>query len=151
MNGHKVVILTGMHRSGTSLAAQWMHRCGLHLGEELLGAHIGNNDGHFEDMDFLRLHEKILDELKLPTTGLIATPLPPLKQEQQQALGELIRQKMTVKASWGWKEPRTCLFLPYYQKILPSAFYLILIRDYEMVVSSLILRLFKLVEKKIRC
>ena len=51
-----------MHRSGTSLIAQWISRCGLNIGENLLPAHFTNKDGHFEDIDFHDLHEKIFSQ-----------------------------------------------------------------------------------------
>ena len=45
-----------MHRSGTSLISNWLHHCGLQLGEHLLEAGNGNEEGHFEDVEFLRMH-----------------------------------------------------------------------------------------------
>jgi len=47
------LIIAGMHRSGTSLISQWLNRCGLNLGENMIGASSGNVEGHFEDIDFI--------------------------------------------------------------------------------------------------
>ena len=49
----KVAIVVGMHRSGTSVVAQWLSRSGLFIGDSLLGPNVGNEQGHFEDADFL--------------------------------------------------------------------------------------------------
>ena len=49
-----------MHRSGTSLTSNWLHQCGLFLGENLIGPDIGNKFGHFENEDFLHLHVQTL-------------------------------------------------------------------------------------------
>ena len=61
---NKVLIVAGMHRSGTSVIAQWLQRCGLCLGENLLGPAIGNNEGHFEDTDFVFLHDILIVKLQ---------------------------------------------------------------------------------------
>ena len=58
-----------MGRSGTSVITQWINKCGLSVGEELLGSAIGNVEGHFEDMDFLLIHEEILISNKLSWMG----------------------------------------------------------------------------------
>src|SRR6202000_2371411 len=68
----KVLIIVGMHRSGTSLVTNWLYHCGLHVGEDLLGSNAGNAEGHFEDMEFLKMHEDILTDNKLPDNGLVA-------------------------------------------------------------------------------
>ena len=54
------IIITGMHRSGTSLVASLLQEAGLSIGERLLGPSAGNRKGHFEDVDFVELHEDIL-------------------------------------------------------------------------------------------
>ncbi|MBS1528172.1 MAG: hypothetical protein JST19_21175, partial [Bacteroidetes bacterium] len=67
-----VLIILGMHRSGTSLVTNWLYHCGLQVGENLLGKNAGNEEGHFEDTEFLKLHEEILAANGLPDTGLFA-------------------------------------------------------------------------------
>ena len=54
------LIIAGFHRSGTSLVCQLLHRAGLFLGDELLGATFSNPNGHFEDAEVVELHERIL-------------------------------------------------------------------------------------------
>ena len=61
----KVVVIVGMHRSGTSLITQWLQRCGLFIGDSLEGPGVGNVQGHFEDIDFLQLHQELLLKKKL--------------------------------------------------------------------------------------
>ena len=136
----RVLIITGMHRSGTSLITNWLHHCGLQVGEKLLGAATGNTEGHFEDTEFLKIHEEILADNGLSITGLIF--------DQQLVLSEYelekIKAVLTIKArrytQWGWKEPRTCLFLDTYRKLLPEAKYLVIVRNFGDVVSSLLNR-----------
>ena len=33
-----ILVIAGMHRSGTSLITHWLHDCGLQVGERLVGA-----------------------------------------------------------------------------------------------------------------
>ena len=54
------LIVVGFHRSGTSLLCQLLHRTGLFLGYDLLGAAFSNPHGHFEDIEVFSLHEQIL-------------------------------------------------------------------------------------------
>ena len=68
---NKTLIIAGMHRSGTSLITHWLNECGLQLGDDFLGAGLGNVDGHYEDLEFLKLHEEILEANNLPATGLM--------------------------------------------------------------------------------
>lgn len=139
---NNVLIITGMHRSGTSLLTQWLYRCGLHMGDQFLGAGIGNTQGHYEDVDFYNYHQRVLSEHDLNKDGLVTTPLQSLSEAQQQSLRLLIQEKAASQVQWGWKDPRTCLFLPFYREVLPDARYLVILRDYRSVVSSLIQRLY---------
>ena len=74
----KVLVIVGMHRSGTSVITQWLYRCGLFIGNNLVGPDTGNEQGHFEDADFLRLHQKFLRKRHFPeisrTCGSDSTP-----------------------------------------------------------------------------
>jgi hypothetical protein len=54
------LIVAGFHRSGTSLVCQLLHRAGLFLGYDLMGAAFSNPYGHFEDTEVHHLHEQIL-------------------------------------------------------------------------------------------
>lgn len=145
---NKVLIITGMHRSGTSLVTQWLHTCGLHVGEELLSGSVSNQDGHFEDIEFLKMHEDILrDEGVLPS-GLHADKSILPTEYQKSRMASVVAVKNRLYKQWGWKEPRTCLFLKSYKEILPSANYLIVFRDYQSVVGSLLKREFMPIDQK---
>jgi hypothetical protein len=136
----KILIVLGMHRSGTSLVSGWLTKCNLNLGDRLLGANTANENGYFEDLDFLNLHEEILTYYKIVSTGLIPPFDFELNEYYYKKLKSNIGFKNSLHKQWGWKEPRTCLFINYYKKLLPKAKYFILYRDYEFVVESLIRR-----------
>jgi hypothetical protein len=131
------LIICGMHRSGTSLVSNVMREAGLDIGvREDVGLGVGQPRGHFEDREVFRLHEAILaasgrtcftaDEASL---GEIA----PFFQEQARAM-------VAARADrpfWGWKDPRTCLFLDLWDGLLPKARYLFLYRHPVDVALSL--------------
>jgi hypothetical protein len=151
MNNHtnnNILIIAGMHRSGTSLISQWLNRCGLHMGEVLLAANIGNVEGHFEDVDFYRFHKDVLASQGLSRCGWVTTAVSSLTGYQKEKLKSIIAFKNRMNDQWAWKDPRTCLFLSEYRQFFPDAYYLHIVRDYQSTVSSMILREFKLMEVK---
>jgi hypothetical protein len=139
---NKTLIVLGMHRSGTSLITQWLHHCGLEVGESLLGPGLGNDEGHFEDTEFYKMHLEILRDNNLHDSGIINQPVTHISSYHKEKVKGIIAVKNQLFAQWGWKDPRTCLFLDFYRELLPDAFYLVAIRDYQSVVVSLLRRTF---------
>ena len=145
---NKVLIVAGMHRSGTSLISQWLYRCGLNIGDDLVGAEVGNLDGHYEDRDFVKPHESILQSHGLDSTGLIPELVTNIGKNDLKKIRQVLLIKNDDSLQWGWKDPRTCLFLPAYSQLLPQAFYVIIIRDYLSTVTSLLNRMYEDMGKK---
>ena len=140
MNKNKVLVILGMHRSGTSLITQWLQACGLHIGDALLGPETGNDEGHFEDIDFVDLHRQLLVNRQLPGTGLCNNNITTLSVAEEDTIKAVIEDKNKQHKQWAWKDPRTCLFLDAYRKLMPDAHYVVILRDYRSVVSSLLNR-----------
>lgn len=129
-----------MHRSGTSLVAQWLNAMGMHLGNTFLEGNFSNEKGHFEDMDFLQLHRQILRENNLHPSGLRLIQNLVISDDQREKMKKLVIQKNSENNQWGWKEPRTCLFLDEYNQIITRAKYLIVYRNFNEVINSLVKR-----------
>ncbi|MCA9933452.1 MAG: sulfotransferase [Anaerolineales bacterium] len=127
-------IITGMHRSGTSLIARFMHFSGMDLGERLLGANPSNPYGHFEDLDILDFHKSIL--LREFNHSMWVTALPHYTSSDLEQARELFAPR-PHKVFWGWKEPRTSLFLGLWEQVFPHANYLFIIRHPRLVLDSL--------------
>ncbi|MBA6328720.1 hypothetical protein H4J46_12355 [Colwellia sp. MB02u-6] len=145
---NKTLIILGMHRSGTSLTARWLQECGLHIGERLAGSGTGNKDGHFEDLDFHDIHEESFVQRKIPYGGIEKIKPLELTEYEILKLNFLIKFKNEMNHIWGFKEPRTCLFLEYYNQLIPQAKYYVIYRHYTKVVDSLIRRDIKILIKK---
>ena len=133
-----IVCLTGMHRSGTSLMGNFLHRCGISMGKELIGAARGNRFGHFEDAEFVSFHCKLLNrrgcQMYSPARNLEFTD-----QEARQAQA-LVEQRQRDFGNWGWKDPRTTLFLGSWHRIIPEVRYIFLYRSPHSVIDSLLRR-----------
>ena len=131
----KVLIIIGCSRSGTSFTASWLHSMGLNLGENLIGPSEINLKGHFEDIEILRLHNKILKSNNTDySVGLNKKiDIPEIYFEEAK---EIYSLRSSKNKQWGWKEPRTCLFLKMWDQIIYDAYFLVVFRDFRQVVDS---------------
>jgi len=108
------IIALGMHRSFTSLTAKGLTLAGVHMGRRLLGPGRGNEHGHFEDVEFIRLNDRILRlaggawndpptyERIIGAGQILATDI------------EQLVRRAEVPPLWGWKDPRTTLTVECY-------------------------------------
>lgn len=139
----KVLCIAGMHRSGTSLTANWLYENNLFLGDDFLGKASSNQKGHFEDMEFLNIHVSLLEHQKLHRSGLILPNgyKPNWDKKNQEIAKQLIKKRNKHHDQWGWKEPRSTLYLRAWKEVIPSMKVLAVYRDPKSVVNSLFLRL----------
>ncbi|MEG4119718.1 chromosome partitioning protein ParA, partial [Microcoleus sp. N9_B4] len=131
-----ILIIASMHRSGSSLTASLLQSAGLHIGRKLLGADSVNIKGHFENIDFYEFHRAVLRSQAIIEDGWTLQDKINVEDrfvEQAQA----IVAKNSVSRVWGWKEPRTTLFLDFWSDLLPEAKFLLIYRSPWEVVDSL--------------
>ena len=137
MNADTPLVIAGMHRSGTSLFADYCGREGVHMGVKLVGGSKGNEAGHFEDKDFLRFQSGIMHRQKLDMWRDKALPV---FTDQDVEQGATIVKRKQNRDMWGWKDPRTCLFLDLWDEIIPDALYVFVVRAPFLVANSLLRR-----------
>ncbi len=133
-----MVVITGMHRSGTSLVAGLLQQAGVDIGRELLPANRGNPYGYLEDTEFLDFQEQLLR-----ARGLDMFVTQPFDFVPTAAEIEWAKSLITARANrpiWGWKDPRTSLFLEFWGQLLPEASYIFLYRHPLDVMLSLMRR-----------
>jgi O-antigen biosynthesis protein len=146
MNRHEsqarppVLVIGGMHRSTTSLAASILTAAGLHLGDDLMGAGTGNEAGHFEDNDFYMLHQRILAANGLSLEGYTSAERIDVPATARDEAVAVLARRRAAGRPWGWKDPRTVLFLDFWADLLPEARWLFVVRPPWDVVDSLFRR-----------
>jgi len=119
--------------------ASYLEACGISMGDRLLGAGIGNELGHFEDMEFLEFHKDLLRENKTDMYGCQRQLVVP-GVYRDRALSILNRRNSKYNL-WGWKEPRTTLFLPFWFQLDQNVKFIFLYRDPYEVTKSLYRRM----------
>ncbi|MGF1492045.1 MAG: glycosyltransferase [Microcoleaceae cyanobacterium] len=134
--GSSAIIITGMHRSGTSLTASLLQRLGVNIGEHLIESDAGNIRGHFENADFVQYHQSVLQANGFDRLGCVVQPRPvQLTDDQIKAAQNLILRNQT-QVLWGWKDPRTTLFLELWRQLIPISYYVFVYRSPWEVVDS---------------
>jgi hypothetical protein len=140
--GGQVICIIGVHRSGTSMVAGLLQRCGLYLGPEdqLLGANPENPEGHYEHTEFLRIDDALLSHFGGSWN------LPPKLNagwERDNSIEQLRQEAVALvntfsgKLPWGWKEPRTTILLPFWKAIISQLRFVICVRSPLAVAKSL--------------
>lgn len=113
----QIVIVLGMHRSGTSAVAGYLNSLGLELPSETLSAHPKDNpEGYFEPQRMVQLNNRLLAALGLnwqstrPISAdeLAAPDLAPIKEEIKHYLKETCQPGRKLV----FKDPRLCRLLP---------------------------------------
>jgi hypothetical protein len=122
-----------MHRSGTSMVANLLRRCGLHLGreDEMLPPAADNPEGFWENVNFRNLNDEILAALggtfdappRLPRGWHELETLDPLREKARAVL-----RRLDAAEPWGWKDPRNSLTLPFWSSLLPRMKVLVCVR-----------------------
>ena len=137
-----IVALAGMHRSGTSMMARYLHHVGIHMGDEFYVETITNPYGHYEDLDFLNLQRNELAGAFGGQDYLVTEDFEPSEEFKREARALLEKKKESNQGRpWGWKDPRTTLFLEQWRELEPELRVLAMVRNPRKVVDSLCARL----------
>lgn len=129
-----VLVIAGMHRSGTSFVSSILKEAGLHVGERLSPGEAGNTKGFFENTDFVHLHARILKQSGFNSWSL--ERITSISDDMRAELEETVRAN-AQDGPWGWKDPRTTLFLDLWMALLPDVKYLFVYRSPWEVIDSL--------------
>ncbi|HEY9809670.1 MAG TPA: DUF6270 domain-containing protein [Halomicronema sp.] len=132
----KTLIIASMHRSGSSLTASLLQSAGLNIGERLLKAYPSNIKGHFENLDFFEFHRAVLKSQGLHEDGWTFEEKIEVNSHFVEKAREIINQNCR-SPYWGWKDPRTTLFLDFWAQLLPETQFLFIYRAPWEVVNSL--------------
>lgn len=134
-----ILVIAGMHRSGTSSLAQILNNAGLRLGNRLLAANDFNRKGHFENLDFVEFHKSVLLDHGISHDGWTLEGALAVSDDLRKKAQELVDNNSQPEP-WGWKDPRTTLFLDFWANQLPDCNFVLVHRSPWEVVDSLFRR-----------
>lgn len=120
------VIMTGMHRTGTSMISGAMGICGLDIGTHFRKTNPpGNPKGYFENLDFKQINLRLMRNAGIGPGSFVF----PKKWDIVDYYGDNPNQRneMVVFVDFwdrghpvGWKDPRACLTLGIWKKYIPN-------------------------------
>ena len=131
-----ILVIISMHRSGSSLTASVLQSAGLHIGRKLIQGDENNIKGYYENLDFNDFHRRVLASQGVDENGWTLQEKIEVEDRFREEAKEIVAQA-SVSSVWGWKEPRTTLFLEFWADLLPSANFLLIYRSPWEVVESL--------------
>jgi hypothetical protein len=123
------------------MVTKMLHASGLFLGDEsdLIPSNPNNPEGFWENKRFVRINSRVLDQLRGAWDCPPAIPedwvgdgLAPYRAE-----AEVLLADFADREPWGWKDPRNCLTLPFWQSILRPIPVVIVVRNPLEVAKSL--------------
>jgi hypothetical protein len=124
----KLILLLGMHRSGTSLAAQAFALSGIPMGDALhREGREDNADGYWEDQEIVAVQDAALKRIfggplrawGAPGLGDVfeGADGPAERQTTKAALQEIALARFAAADVFAFKDPRTARFLPLWRDI----------------------------------
>lgn len=144
----RVVIVLGMHRSGTSAITKSLELLGIELGEKLHRPNSHNPKGYYEDTEVVRINDKLLWMCECSWHMFLENQLREIPEnvvsEVCAEAVELVQTRTTQFRRWGFKDPRATRLIPFWKQIIESAgfepVFLIINRNPLSVAASLATR-----------
>lgn len=143
---NKIICVLGMHRSGTSMLTRILNICGMEIGpnSDLYKNKGDNPKGHWENLKFIEINQEIINIFSKDKQWDSIPNFPPDWQNSAEIKHLEIKAKKLVSGFnqkypiWGWKDPRTCLTLPFWKKIISQDInFVIILRNPFQIVGSL--------------
>jgi hypothetical protein len=143
LQSRTVVCTLGMHRSGTSLVSRTLNLLGVHLGAPQYISNAGDDNpkGYWEHHPLALLNDEILarfggrwDDPPVLSEGWTHDPR---LEDLRSSARRLLVEHFAAAPLWGWKDPRTCLTLPFWQDLIGTMRYVLCLRNPCAVVASL--------------
>lgn len=136
------LIVLGMHRSGTSVLARMLSLMGVYFGPEgaSTGANAENPKGFWERRDVRNLNDLLLQSAGCDWNrplNFTAAAVPKDVIDQFYRDGGRIVLDMDAHRPWFLKEPRLCLLMPIWRRVLEVPVCIHILRNPVEVASSL--------------
>lgn len=130
-----VVVVLGMHKSGTSLISEILHRSGIEMIEQ--DSSLGYDEGfHHERRATSEINKDLLrcrDLHSLETIRKIDASLAPY--DLRRTASQFVQTMTARQVDWGFKDPRTCLTYDLWREVLPPHKLICVFRDANEVLK----------------
>jgi glycosyltransferase involved in cell wall biosynthesis len=145
----KLIIVLGMHRSGTSLITRALTAFSINLGGNLIGASPDNPKGFWENKEIIKINDELLTLIGSSYDGLKLHPINAFKSNEfdelkSRAISVLNDSFNEIGDVWAFKDPRICNLLDFwvdiFEKIDCVTNYIIVLRNPMSVADSLFTR-----------
>ena len=138
----RIIVIVGMHRSGTSSITRGLQVIGVELGNNLMPPSEDNLKGYFEDVDFNQFNIEIFNHLGHDWQSLFPISESELGlAEFRESAKQLIRQKTHHSLHFGLKDPRAARLLPFWHSVFTELdlkiSYILSIRNPMSILESL--------------
>jgi hypothetical protein len=142
LSSRKRIVVIGMHRSGTSLAARLLNAMGCYAGEddEMPAPDVFNPTGYWEHRDVWALDEEILGSLDATWSEPARADLSRLSDASRRAFVEQARaiaRKLDAHGTWMVKDPRLAILFPIWREALDDPMCVLAWREPSAVARSL--------------
>lgn len=133
------ILIMGVPRSGTSVVAAILERCGLWLGKTGRG-NKDNPAGFFENKQIRAANKEVLGQGGYDRSGV--NPLPPVgwvgdaRSLYENVTEKLVWQNCPSDQVWGFKDPKVLLTWPTWRAAWPKSRLVIVRRDHAAIVRS---------------
>jgi O-antigen biosynthesis protein len=125
MTPSRLIVILGMHRSGTSLIARSTMCLGAALGERAVWEAPDNQSGFWENQDVLAIDERVMailghswDDPRPFSSDLTVLSALDLAARRLNQIGEqILRRELERTPLFAVKEPRMCRLLPFWKPI----------------------------------
>ncbi|PRC93549.1 sulfotransferase domain-containing protein [Solimicrobium silvestre] len=145
----KLIVVLGMHRSGTSAITRGLSVLGVDLGDRIMPGVEGiNSKGFWEDIDLNALNIEMLNAINSDWNCLEQLEQIDVefltKQNYLLRAVALLRDKIGTKSVFGFKDPRVAKLLPFWKIVFDycslDVSYVFAVRNPLSVVQSLVKR-----------
>lgn len=121
VNNKKLIVVLGMHRSGTSAITRGIVALGASVGENLVPEGADNPTGFWEDMEFVQINDRLLEAIGQTYESLALMPTSYARDERVNVLRDeataLMSGKLTRSPVWVLKDPRVSRLLPFWKPV----------------------------------
>lgn len=121
MKKSKLIVVLGMHRSGTSVITRGLQVLGVNLGSRLLPPKGDNQKGFWEDSDINAINIEMLNAMGSDWHHLAAIETEDVEVLRRQGYFlravKMLHEKVADAPTFAFKDPRVAKLMPFWQEV----------------------------------